>query len=60
MAADKYPNFYENLSEANKRLHGTVVLYDGHPYYILAISNHFTDGIMRVYMEPLAKIASGP
>ena len=55
MAADKYPNFYENLSEANKRLHGTVVLYDGHPYYILAISNHFPDGIMRVYMEPLDK-----
>lgn len=48
-----YPNFYESLPEANKRLKGTVVLYDGFPYHVLAIANHKGDDIFRVYMEPL-------
>lgn len=48
-----YPNFYESLPEANKRIKGTVVLYDGLPFHVLAVANHFDDGIFRVYMEPL-------
>jgi len=47
-----YPNFYQSLTEANRRLKGTVVLYDTQPYHILAIANH-KDDIFRVYMEPL-------
>lgn len=46
-----YPNFYETLKEARMRLVNTVVLYDGDPYYIIAISNHKDDGIFRVYMD---------
>jgi len=49
----KYPNFYEFLPEANKRIKGTVIIYDGHPYHVLAIANHTGDNIFRVYMEPL-------
>lgn len=48
-----YPNFYENVKEANLRLRGTVVLYDGFPYYVAAIAGGHADGIFRVYMEPL-------
>jgi hypothetical protein len=47
-----YLNFYETIAEATMRLKNTVVLYDGEPYMILHIGNHFTDGIFRVYMEP--------
>lgn len=46
-------NFYENLKEANMRLRGTIVLYDGYPYYVHCITNHMTDGIFRVYCEPI-------
>lgn len=49
----EYPNFYENLPEALKRLWQTVVLYDGEPFYIRAICAHRDDGIFRVYMHPL-------
>lgn len=49
-------NFYENLKEANMRLRGTVVLYDGVPYYIIVITNHKGDGIFRAYMHPLPVI----
>lgn len=49
----EYPNFYENLKEANMRLRGTVVLYDGIPHYIYIITGHKPDGIFRVYMEPI-------
>lgn len=52
MAID-FPNFYENLEEASKRLSGTYVLYDGRPYRILTITNHKTDGIFRAYLLPL-------
>lgn len=34
------------------RLRGTVVLYDGEPYYVLAITDHKPDGIFRIYLEP--------
>lgn len=49
----EYPNFYENLDEALRRLHSTFVVYDGEPYYIQAITNHRDDGIFRVYMTPI-------
>lgn len=45
-----YPNFYENISEVEKRLTGTVVLYDDEPYYILCAAEH-PDGIIRVYLS---------
>lgn len=50
-----HPNFYENLKEAQMRLRSTIVLYDGHPYCIHTITDHFSDGIFRVYMYPVEK-----
>lgn len=55
----EYPNFYENLKEALKRLKSTVVLYEGAPYYIHIITAHKPDGIFRAYMEPLATAMTG-
>lgn len=49
----EHVNFYENLKEAEMRLVHTVVLYDGEPYYVLAITDHKKDGIFRVYLDPL-------
>lgn len=51
--AVEYINFYENIMEANLRLQHSVVLYEDKPYYIWCITNHKSDGIFRVYMEPL-------
>lgn len=48
-------NFYENLKEAQMRLRGTVVLYDGEPYYVMCITNHKPDGIFRIYLEPIGQ-----
>ena len=48
-----YPNFYENLTEAKRRLHQTVVCYDGQPYFVLAVADGWEDGIFRLYLEPL-------
>lgn len=47
----KFENFYETVDEAVMRLQHTLVLYDGHPYYILAVTNHKKDGIFRVYLD---------
>lgn len=47
-----YPNYYETLDEAHRRLLGTVVAYDGEPVTILAITNHKADGIYRAYIWP--------
>lgn len=55
----KYPNFYETVAEANIRLRGTFVMYDGAPYQVLAVSNHKSDGIFRIYLEPLGAGESG-
>jgi hypothetical protein len=49
----EHPNFYENLKEAHIRLRGTVVLYDGEPMYVSAITDHKKDGIFRMYMYPI-------
>lgn len=49
----EYPNFYENIIEAGARLLGTVVLYEGLPYHIFAITDHIGDGIFRVYLFPV-------
>ena len=48
---EKNVNFYENLEEAQRRLRGTVVMYDGIPHYVLAITDHQSGGIFRVYMQ---------
>lgn len=48
-------NFYERLEEARMRLRNTVVLYDGEPHYVIAITGHKPDGIFRIYMEPLSE-----
>jgi len=50
----EHPNFFENLEEARLRLKGNVVLYDGRPYYVYWLSNHNSDGIIRVYMYPIS------
>ena len=51
-----YPNFYENVEEARLRLLQTVVLYDGEPYYVRAITDHIDDGIFRMYIQPTDKV----
>lgn len=48
-----YPNFYETVKEANMRLRGTLVLYDGIPNVIHAIADHKGDGIFRAYIEEI-------
>lgn len=53
MKTKDWPNYYENLSEAHRRLLNTVVLYDDDPYKILAITAHKSDGIFRAYLEPM-------
>lgn len=54
-----HKNFYENLEEANLRLQGTVVTYDGEPFHIHVITNHKSDGAFRVYMSPVEDIGRG-
>lgn len=49
----KHKNFFENLKEAHIRLRHTVVLYDGEPVYVLAITDHKKDGVFRVYCRPI-------
>lgn len=49
----KYPNFYENLPEANMRLKSTVVLYSGEPVFIWTLTDHKGDGKFRVYFSSL-------
>lgn len=52
-----HENFYENLEEAVNRLQGTVVLYDGLPYYLVKISDHMKDKVFRVYMKRFDQLA---
>lgn len=54
-----FPNFYENIKEANLRLKNTIVLYDGYPYHIITIAGGKPDGIFRVYMEPIGQLEGG-
>lgn len=49
----EHVNFYENLKEAVMRLRHTIVLYDGEPVYVRAITDHKKDGIFRMYLDPL-------
>lgn len=49
----QHVNFYESLKEAQMRLNQTIVMYDNEPYFVICIDNHKSDGIFRVYMEPL-------
>lgn len=47
----EHKNFYETPTEANLRLRGTIVLYEGEPYEVLCITDHKSDGIFRIYLE---------
>lgn len=49
----EYPNFYENLKEASTRLQGTIVCYDGIPYYVYRICDGRPDNIFRIYLVGL-------
>lgn len=49
----EFPNFYENYDEAYKRLHNTIVCYDGHPHQVFWISEHAEDGFLRAYLYPV-------
>lgn len=46
-------NFFETVKEANIRLRGTVVMYDGEPYSVIAVTDHKKDGIFRIYLIPI-------
>lgn len=48
-----HTNFFENIKEINMRIQGTVVLYNGSPHYVYCVTDHKSDGIFRVYMEPI-------
>jgi hypothetical protein len=54
----QYKNFYENAKEANLRLRGTVIWYDGPgekgPYYVLGICDH-SSGDLKIYMKKLGQ-----
>ena len=50
----KHTNFYETVKEAEMRLLNTIVLYEGKPYYVLAIDNHRNDGIFRIYLDDMS------
>ena len=50
-----FPNFYERIDEAKMRLRGTVVLYEDEPYYVLAVTDHKSDGKFRIYLDPLSR-----
>lgn len=49
----EHVNFYENLKEAHIRLRGTIVMYDGEPYFVQTIAAHKPDGVFRVYLSPM-------
>lgn len=49
----QHVNFYENQKEAAIRLHNTIVMYDGEPYYVLCICDHKPDDIIRLYLSPI-------
>lgn len=51
--AKSYVNFYENIKEAEIRLRHTCVLYDGKPYYVLAMDDHREDGVFRIYLDEM-------
>lgn len=49
----KHKNFYETINEMSMRITNTLVLYKGVPHYVLAVANHKSDGIFRVYLDPM-------
>lgn len=56
----KYPNFYENLPEANMRLKSTIVMYAGEPVFIWCITDHKGDGKFRVYFSSPQDVGKCP
>lgn len=56
----EYINFYENLTEAHQRLLQTLIMYDGEPYRVVAITDHREkDKIFSIYLMPLPYRPSG-
>lgn len=53
----EYVNFFETLKEAEMRLRNTIVLYDGDPYYVFAVTDHKNDGVFRLYLDPISSNA---
>jgi hypothetical protein len=49
----EYKNFFETQQEAHARLNGTVVMYDGEPVHIIAITDHAGDGVLRAYVRKI-------
>jgi hypothetical protein len=50
----EHTNFFETLKEAEMRLKGTIILYDGDPYYVIAVTDHKQDGVFRLYLDPVS------
>lgn len=55
----KHENFFESLSEARMRLRNTVVLYDGEPFHVLAITDHRPGNVFSIYLQPLGLHTTG-
>lgn len=55
----RHPNFYESIKEAEMRLVGCVVMYDGEPYYVVRVSDHVPDGKFRIYLDKLGHRPDG-
>lgn len=53
-----YKNFFETLAEARARVSRCIVLYDGEPVYIWAISDHKADGVFRAYITPIEEVSA--
>lgn len=53
-----YKNFFETLAEARARVGRCIVMYDGQPVYIWAISDHKSDGAFRVYISPIEEVSA--
>jgi len=56
----KNKNLYDSLEEAYRRLHNTVVTYDGEPCSVIAVTNHKKDQIFRLYLWPVRYPVSSP
>ena len=49
----EYVNFFENISEATRRLGRTLITYRGDPYFVFCVSQHKSDNIIRMYLHSI-------
>lgn len=55
-----YKNFYENREEAEFRLSGSVVMYDGDPVYVQTVENHDDETVrLNIATLPLNENGGG-